>query len=285
MGDKIFITVIIMIAIFSYLGNLYYEEENKRIEKENGEKYIADFLKRANINAQKNARKDEIDKIENAKLTEFKNNWVEKQKLVLIENLSLLEIIKNQTVNSIDYRTLLSCFEWKYKRLIILVRDEYRCFDCEKSSDRLHIHHKYYLKDALPWEIDEEGLVALCSSCHTKRHKNEQIKAYQKVNNSLEIANYHFQICNRCNGAGHFPEYEHIERGICFKCRGNNVHNSLFFARISKVSNQPNEYGLNQLFDESINFLNSISVEFYKNNILHKLENPDVVNEADDLPF
>ncbi len=26
--------------------------------------------------------------------------------------------------------------------------------------------------------------------------------------------------CDRCNGAGRIPRYNHIECGICFKCRG-----------------------------------------------------------------
>jgi hypothetical protein len=27
--------------------------------------------------------------------------------------------------------------------------------------------------------------------------------------------------CDRCNGSGYIPRYNHIENGICFKCRGN----------------------------------------------------------------
>ncbi len=28
-------------------------------------------------------------------------------------------------------------------------------------------------------------------------------------------------ICDRCNGSGRIPRYNHVEGGICFKCRGN----------------------------------------------------------------
>lgn len=27
--------------------------------------------------------------------------------------------------------------------------------------------------------------------------------------------------CDRCNGSGYIPKFNHVERGICFKCRGN----------------------------------------------------------------
>ena len=26
--------------------------------------------------------------------------------------------------------------------------------------------------------------------------------------------------CSRCSGSGRLPQYNHIEGGICFKCRG-----------------------------------------------------------------
>jgi DnaJ-class molecular chaperone len=26
--------------------------------------------------------------------------------------------------------------------------------------------------------------------------------------------------CDRCNGVGRIPRYNHVEGGICFKCRG-----------------------------------------------------------------
>ena len=27
--------------------------------------------------------------------------------------------------------------------------------------------------------------------------------------------------CDRCSGTGRLPQFNHIEAGICFKCRGN----------------------------------------------------------------
>lgn len=26
--------------------------------------------------------------------------------------------------------------------------------------------------------------------------------------------------CDRCGGTGHLPQFNHVEGGICFKCRG-----------------------------------------------------------------
>ena len=27
-------------------------------------------------------------------------------------------------------------------------------------------------------------------------------------------------LCPRCNGSGHLPQYQHVQRGICFLCWG-----------------------------------------------------------------
>lgn len=35
----------------------------------------------------------------------------------------------------------------------------------------------------------------------------------------IEIGKY--TNCERCAGAGYFPEYDHINSGVCFRCDGN----------------------------------------------------------------
>lgn len=80
----------------------------------------------------------------------------------------------------------------------------------------LHIHHKYYMKDLLAWEYKDDALITLCQTCHEYLHKNQEIPIF---NNAFEqIGNYKY--CKRCHGAGIFPEYSHVQNGICFRCNG-----------------------------------------------------------------
>jgi 5-methylcytosine-specific restriction endonuclease McrA len=80
----------------------------------------------------------------------------------------------------------------------------------------LNIHHKYYIKNRLPWSYPPDTLTTLCNWCHEELHKNELIKVYDEDNNELTD----LTPCRRCDGAGWFPEYDHVEAGICFHCRG-----------------------------------------------------------------
>lgn len=80
----------------------------------------------------------------------------------------------------------------------------------------LHIHHKYYIKGFNAWEYKNNALITLCQSCHENLHKNQKIPVY---NRELELLG-HYKYCERCHGAGVFPEYSHVQNGICFRCHG-----------------------------------------------------------------
>lgn len=80
----------------------------------------------------------------------------------------------------------------------------------------LHVHHTFYQCDKLPWEYPDDSLQTLCIDCHNRLHYNQTIPVLDK--NGIEIGKYHY--CSRCNGAGWFPKYIHVNNGICFKCRG-----------------------------------------------------------------
>lgn len=89
----------------------------------------------------------------------------------------------------------------------------------------LHVHHKYYVINRLPWEYKDSALVTLCNWCHWELHKNEKVQVY--LEDGVTVANYN--LCIRCNGAGWFPEYKHVEGGVCFKCRGSRFDQPLIF--------------------------------------------------------
>jgi hypothetical protein len=80
----------------------------------------------------------------------------------------------------------------------------------------LHIHHKYYQTGKQPWEYTNEALTTLCWDCHEDLHKNKKIP-HLDINGKLIGT---LTPCSRCHGAGSFPEFNHIQNGICFKCNG-----------------------------------------------------------------
>lgn len=80
----------------------------------------------------------------------------------------------------------------------------------------LHVHHKYYQNGKKPWEYRFDALITVCWKCHEEIHKGEPVPHYDE--SFKRIGN--LTPCSRCHGAGYFPEYLHIEEGICFRCRG-----------------------------------------------------------------
>lgn len=80
----------------------------------------------------------------------------------------------------------------------------------------LHIHHKHYVINKLPWEYNNRDLITLCNWCHEEIHSNEEMEVY------FENGDYHSKLnaCPRCQGGGWIPEYVHIQGGICFNCWG-----------------------------------------------------------------
>ncbi|MEO6149946.1 MAG: hypothetical protein ABIN95_09025 [Mucilaginibacter sp.] len=80
----------------------------------------------------------------------------------------------------------------------------------------LHVHHTYYQDGRLPWEYPDIALKVICWSCHEKLHKNETINWLDTNGNIKGELN----PCPRCFGAGWFPEYVHVENGVCFECSG-----------------------------------------------------------------
>ncbi len=85
----------------------------------------------------------------------------------------------------------------------------------------LHIHHKYYQVDKFAWEYPNDALITLCWDCHEKLHKNTEIEI-RDINNNLIRRR---TVCSRCYGAGYFPEYNHVQNGVCFKCGGSRFEN------------------------------------------------------------
>ncbi len=82
----------------------------------------------------------------------------------------------------------------------------------------MHVHHKFYIMEKLPWEYEDDALLTLCNWCHWELHEKTVIPVYTVQNGELNQLDYH--PCFRCHGAGVLPEYSHVESGVCFRCRG-----------------------------------------------------------------
>lgn len=82
----------------------------------------------------------------------------------------------------------------------------------------LNVHHKHYIIQHKAWEYDDDDLITLCKECHTKVHHAIGAPVYSQKNGFMK--EIHLTPCLRCGGTGYFPEYKHIEDGVCFRCRG-----------------------------------------------------------------
>lgn len=60
---------------------------------------------------------------------------------------------------------------WQKKRLLILEKYKFSCRECGDESKTLHVHHKFYKKNANPWDYEDFELDALCEDCHKTREE------------------------------------------------------------------------------------------------------------------
>jgi hypothetical protein len=241
-------------------------------------------------------RKNEDDtKRENKEIKLLHRSWIDHNEKKVFKNCTLLDLLDDNSINSITYSMLLNSFEWKYKRFRILVRDKFECQDCHEKSNQLHVHHLYYIKDTMPWEIDEKALISLCKNCHAKRHEKENIKVYKNYNGQLIVTGIHYLICPRCNGSGYLPQFKHVENGVCFLCFGNVLSETIFSHRLNTINSNREKYNLMEMKTSLKNFMSSISIEYYSKHINEKLfnefdsfflnEGSSIDDSLDDLPF
>lgn len=83
-------------------------------------------------------------------------------------------------------------------------------------KNELHVHHKKYTQDKMPWQYENDSLTTLCNYCHQKTHEEEIIPYYSRYGNLI----CDMEICDRCNGSGFLSEFNYVQNGICFKCWG-----------------------------------------------------------------
>jgi 5-methylcytosine-specific restriction endonuclease McrA len=66
--------------------------------------------------------------------------------------------------------------KWQAKKVLILIRDNYKCRNCN-STENLQVHHRqYHFFEALkaykdPWDYNNNLLITLCKNCHDRGHE------------------------------------------------------------------------------------------------------------------
>lgn len=276
---------IIKYIIKIYFNNLHEIEEKRRLRNEIAKKRNEAIKRENEILINKNNIKYEIssvkknqEKIINEKRSEIINE--------LNSKLSLSDLLILRSIYLINYSALLNCFEWKYKRLRIIYRDYGICQICRKYSLNNHVHHTYYIKDKLPWEIDDDALLTLCQNCHIKIHQTTEIKVYKlNYNGILEESPNTNCVCTRCNGSGYLPQYDYYENGICFECRGERVKEGVFYYALQKTLNNLNEYNDEMKRHEYKKFVSQIDDSVIES--MHKLYLIPTYfdEEEEELPF
>ena len=92
------------------------------------------------------------------------------------------KINANNILNRIhgSYGALLFDKRWKELRVKILIRDEYKCRNCNKTEE-LQIHHRqYHFSNKLrkfnkPWEYPNNLLITFCKRCHQNGHQAYEV--------------------------------------------------------------------------------------------------------------
>lgn len=267
---------------YNKLNNKKFAFRDWKKAEQLGSVGAANALKKYFYDSEGNLLLDSQEKNNMNNVIQLKNNWIESKRKEIQDSPNLLDLLEETQINNVSYSKLLECFEWQYKRFKILVRDKFRCSDCGEYSEYNHVHHTYYLKNFLPWEIDDSALVSICKRCHSKRHEKENIHIYKNVNGRLIITKNQNSVCPRCYGSGYLPQFKHVENGICFLCFGDVINKTVFSERLSELSRYKETYNIKLLQDAFIDFTNSISISYYFDNILEKFH---AEASDDDLPF
>jgi len=226
-------------------------------------------------------------------------NWRKKNIEELNSFASIEDILILNNTEKITYNKLLNCFQWRAKRLEILFRDKYSCTICNRVDKNNAVHHKYYIVQKFPWEYSNDALETLCHNCHKNLHKNTIIPIYRKQGSKLYETTKEIERCTRCFGVGYFSEYSHVEGGVCFKCRDNNLNYSTFFKRIElfykyshlyvdknsrlKYERMINRFSYSDIFS-NVPFLieyANLNISFENNTSVYKRK----IDYDDDLPF
>ena len=73
---------------------------------------------------------------------------------------------------NLTYSQQLKHPNWQRRRLEMLNGANFECQNCGDKNKMLHVHHKQYFKNRMPWEYSDTELIVLCEDCHKEEHKS-----------------------------------------------------------------------------------------------------------------
>jgi|SRR5690554_139575 len=281
------IVISIVIIFGSYWIYPLFHKESEGAERELIN-YPTVIAREEPVELRDRGRENEIPPVTTTQ-TEYRLLWIEETLEYLDHQKSLSDLLIVKEIREIYYGDLLQCFEWKSKRLNILLRDRFECQKCKKKDIGNHVHHTYYLQHELPWDINDQALETLCYYCHKNVHEESTIPVYKIENHIfIEVARENPK-CSRCGGTGYLPHFSHVQNGICFKCGGNTLSKSVFNTVLQNTYRNLNSYNENMFREKYRREINKLSEDEFFNKIPNArdyiYEYNKRIEEEDDLPF
>lgn len=119
----------------------------------------------------------------------------------------------------------------KYSEMSLKVRNEILNFFDKNSGNYIYVNsflfpEKWFKRYAEILDVSEDMLKDVGELCDIPNLEKEQLNLVLREEcntplvNDISEVKMHFNQCDRCNGQGHIPKYNHISNGICFKCYG-----------------------------------------------------------------
>lgn len=242
----------------------------------------------------KDLRKNEIIAQRNRYINEQNsrrfNEWKLKNLSQLDRSISLRDLLNNMAIEDITYGQLLQCHQWRFKRLQVLIRDNYQCQHCNEASESNHVHHTMYILDELPWEIEDHKLQTLCLECHKEVHRNESIPVVEIENGIERITNRENPQCYKCGGIGYIHEFKHRDDGICYACMGKSISLGVFIKALTRYKNHGSLADvlggrtLYQSYFRSFTLKKFNNLDIYQDKVNYNRGYIEY-DEEDDLPF
>jgi hypothetical protein len=59
---------------------------------------------------------------------------------------------------------------WQRKRLEVMQHANFACERCRSTDKTINVHHKFYRRNADPWDYQDRELMCLCEPCHEEWH-------------------------------------------------------------------------------------------------------------------
>ncbi|MBM3160141.1 MAG: hypothetical protein FJZ66_02310 [Bacteroidetes bacterium] len=124
-------------------------------------------------------------------------------------------------------------FAGKYSQMSLKIRNEILNFFEKNSGNYIYVNsflfpEKWFKRYAEILDVSEELLKEVGELCDIPNLEKEQLNLVFRQEydtplvRDISEVKVHFNQCDRCNGQGHIPKYNHISNGICFKCYGRN---------------------------------------------------------------